>query len=182
MLRHLARRAAAAGASPSSASLPAATTTTTSLGTTSGNDLVHQLAKTATLTSSSRAHLSSKSKNAAAAGRVVNRPSSPLAKFPAKHHSTSSSAAAGSTPVIPDAAPSQQLMKVSRLSNGVRVATDGTPGHFVAAGVYVGTGSRFEHQGNSGSSHMIDRLAFKVSWGRSRSSVRPFEGAWTERP
>jgi len=56
-------------------------------------------------------------------------------------------------------------MKVSQLPNGIKVATDGTPGHFVAAGIYVGTGSRFEFPGNAGSSHMIDRLAFKVSVG-----------------
>lgn len=49
----------------------------------------------------------------------------------------------------------------------MRVATDGTPGHFVAAGIYVGAGSRYEWEGNSGSSHMIDRLAFKSTTNRT---------------
>ena len=66
-------------------------------------------------------------------------------------------------PHIPSASASEDLLQVTTLPNGVRVATDGTPGHFVAAGVYVGAGSRFEWEGNSGSSHMIDRLAYKVS-------------------
>lgn len=47
------------------------------------------------------------------------------------------------------------------------MATDGTPGHFVAAGIYVGAGSRYEWEGNSGSSHMIDRLAFKSTTNRT---------------
>ena len=69
---------------------------------------------------------------------------------------------ASANPQIPSASASEDLLQVTTLPNGVRVATDGTPGHFVAAGVYVGAGSRFEWEGNSGSSHMIDRLAYKV--------------------
>ena len=66
-------------------------------------------------------------------------------------------------PSVPSASSSAPLLEISTLANGVKVATDATPGHFVAAGVYVGAGSRFEWEGNSGSSHMMDRLAFKVS-------------------
>lgn len=57
-------------------------------------------------------------------------------------------------------------LKVTSLSNGVRVATDPTPGHFVAAGVYVDAGSRYEGNRTRGASHMVDRLGFKV---RARS-------------
>lgn len=53
-------------------------------------------------------------------------------------------------------------LRVSTLPNGVRVATDATPGHFVSAGVYIDAGSRFECARTSGSAHVIDRLAFKV--------------------
>ena len=49
-----------------------------------------------------------------------------------------------SKPHIPDASPTAPLLQVSTLPNGVRVATDGTPGHFVAAGIYVGAGCRYE--------------------------------------
>jgi processing peptidase subunit alpha len=37
------------------------------------------------------------------------------------------------------------------------------PGHFHAIGVYVDAGSRFESSLTSGCSHLLDRLAFKVS-------------------
>jgi processing peptidase subunit alpha len=72
-----------------------------------------------------------------------------------------------SNPHIPTATSTAPLLQVSTLSNGVRVATDGTPGHFVAAGIYVGAGSRYEWEGNSGASHMIDRLAFKSTTNRT---------------
>lgn len=52
--------------------------------------------------------------------------------------------------------------KVSTLSNGIRVASEETPGHFCGIGVYVDAGSRYEWAGDSGSTHMIDRLAWKV--------------------
>lgn len=61
--------------------------------------------------------------------------------------------------------PTNALVTTSTLSNGVRVATDATPGHFSALGIYVDTGSRFERPwvpGESGVSHLVDRLAFKV--------------------
>ncbi|KAK9900909.1 LuxS/MPP-like metallohydrolase [Cystobasidium minutum MCA 4210] len=72
-----------------------------------------------------------------------------------------------SKPHIPSASSTASLLQVTTLPNGVRVATDGTPGHFVAAGIYVGAGSRYEWEGNSGSSHMIDRLAFKSTTNRT---------------
>ena len=54
-------------------------------------------------------------------------------------------------------------LKVTTLPNGVRVASDPTPGHFVAAGVYVDAGSRYESLKTRGAGHMVDRLGFKVS-------------------
>lgn len=53
-------------------------------------------------------------------------------------------------------------LKVTTLSNGIRVASDPTPGHFVAAGVYVDAGSRYESERTRGAGHMVDRLGFKV--------------------
>ena len=55
-------------------------------------------------------------------------------------------------------------LRVSTLSNGVRVATDPTPGHFVAAGVYVDAGSRYEGDRTRGAGHLMDRMGFKVSF------------------
>lgn len=54
------------------------------------------------------------------------------------------------------------VSQVTTLPNGLRVATESTPGHFQALGAYVDAGSRFEWAGTSGVSHLLDRMAFKV--------------------
>lgn len=54
------------------------------------------------------------------------------------------------------------ISQVTTLSNGLRVATESTPGHFQALGAYIDAGSRFEWAGTSGVSHLLDRMAFKV--------------------
>lgn len=60
-------------------------------------------------------------------------------------------------------------VEISILPNQVRVATEPMPGHFSAVGVYVDAGSRFERTwvpGESGVSHLVDRMAFKVGFSR----------------
>jgi len=52
--------------------------------------------------------------------------------------------------------------QVTRLPNGVRVATEALPGPFAGVGVYVDAGSRYENEDLRGVSHIVDRLAFKV--------------------
>lgn len=52
--------------------------------------------------------------------------------------------------------------KVTTLANGLRIASESTPGHFGAVGVYVDAGSRYETEKTRGVSHILDRLAFKV--------------------
>lgn len=52
--------------------------------------------------------------------------------------------------------------KITTLSNKIRVATEATPGHFSAVGVYIDAGSRYEATQYSGVSHILDRMAFKV--------------------
>ena len=51
---------------------------------------------------------------------------------------------------------------VTTLSNGIRVATENTLGHFSAVGVFVDAGSRYETPRTLGVSHILDRMAFKV--------------------
>lgn len=51
--------------------------------------------------------------------------------------------------------------QLSRLSNGLKVATSGSPGHFSALGLYIGAGSRYEKRNLKGCTHILDRLAFK---------------------
>jgi processing peptidase subunit alpha len=64
------------------------------------------------------------------------------------------------------------LQTVSSLPNGVRVATEETPGHFCSIGIYVDAGSRYESVVDRGSSHLLDRLAWKVS--RKTSVISSF--------
>ncbi|CAO1616309.1 unnamed protein product [Parajaminaea phylloscopi] len=70
--------------------------------------------------------------------------------------------------------PTSSLIQTSSLANGVRVASESTPGHFSAVGVYIDTGSRFERPwvpGESGVSHLLDRMAFKSTSQRSAATM-----------
>ena len=65
-------------------------------------------------------------------------------------------------------------IQVSTLPNQLRVATEAVPGHLSAVGVYVDAGSRFERPwvpGESGVSHILDRMAFKSTSTRSSSDM-----------
>lgn len=54
------------------------------------------------------------------------------------------------------------LVQITTLPNNVRVATEASPGHFAGVGLFVDAGSRYETPSNSGVSHFLDRMAFKV--------------------
>lgn len=58
-------------------------------------------------------------------------------------------------------------LQSTTLKNGLRIVTDSTPGHFSALGAYIDAGSRFETAATSGLSHMLDRLAWKLTLRRS---------------
>ncbi|ODV59256.1 mitochondrial-processing protease subunit alpha [Ascoidea rubescens DSM 1968] len=49
------------------------------------------------------------------------------------------------------------------LSNGARIITNPLPSHFSCLGVYINAGSRYEPEALVGTSHLIDRLAFKTT-------------------
>ena len=69
---------------------------------------------------------------------------------------------------------SNEALQVTTLPNKVRVATEATPGHFSAVGVYVDAGSRYERPwipGENGVSHLLDRMAFKSTRTRSASDM-----------
>jgi predicted Zn-dependent peptidase len=68
-------------------------------------------------------------------------------------------------------APSSDLdLKITRLPNGLTVATEAMP-HVATAtlGVWVGAGSRHEREAEHGLSHLIEHMAFK---GTARRSAR----------
>ncbi|KAJ6520134.1 Metalloenzyme, LuxS/M16 peptidase-like protein [Mycena sanguinolenta] len=61
--------------------------------------------------------------------------------------------------------------QITTLPNKIRVATQSTPGHFSSVGLYVDAGSRFETPSTSGSSHFVDRMAFKSTSTRSSDEM-----------
>ncbi|KAJ1650607.1 Mitochondrial-processing peptidase subunit alpha [Dispira simplex] len=52
-------------------------------------------------------------------------------------------------------------IQLTTLPNGVRVATQNSPGYFCGFGIYIDTGSRYETPNTRGCSHILDRMAFK---------------------
>ncbi|KAI9305581.1 Metalloenzyme, LuxS/M16 peptidase-like protein [Cunninghamella echinulata] len=63
------------------------------------------------------------------------------------------------------------LCKITTLPNGIRVASENTPGHFSAVGVYIDAGSRYETASTRGVSHILDRLAFKSTSNRTADEI-----------
>jgi hypothetical protein len=63
---------------------------------------------------------------------------------------------------ILSAGPGVPTTRVTQLANGFRIATETSPGHFNAVGVYIDAGTRFESELTAGVSHILDRIAFKV--------------------
>ncbi|TPX67849.1 hypothetical protein SpCBS45565_g03426 [Spizellomyces sp. 'palustris'] len=51
--------------------------------------------------------------------------------------------------------------RITTLPNGLRIASQEAPGHFVAVGIYVDAGTRYETDRTSGCSHVLDRSSFK---------------------
>ena len=87
---------------------------------------------------------------------------------------TSSVTASSETSPYASPLPTSSLINVTTLPNRVRVATEATPGHFSAVGVYIDAGSRYERPwvaGESGASHLLDRLAFKSTTNRSSQQM-----------
>ncbi|SJX62793.1 probable mitochondrial processing peptidase alpha chain precursor [Sporisorium reilianum f. sp. reilianum] len=101
----------------------------------------------------------------------------------ARSVSSSASASSPSASPVPSSSesspyasplPTSSLINVTTLPNRVRVATEATPGHFSAVGVYIDAGSRYERPwvaGESGASHLLDRLAFKSTTNRSSQQM-----------
>jgi mitochondrial-processing peptidase subunit alpha len=64
-----------------------------------------------------------------------------------------------------------QLDNITRLPNGIRVASEDLPDAFSGVGVYIDAGSRYENDYLRGASHIMDRLAFKSTNHRSADQM-----------
>lgn len=75
----------------------------------------------------------------------------------------------------PRAYPPYQLStaptKVTTLDNGLRVATEETPGATATVGVFIDAGSAFEDAENNGVAHFLEHMAFKGTAKRSRQQL-----------
>lgn len=75
------------------------------------------------------------------------------------------------TVTTPPAQEPTQLDKITRLPNGIRVASEDLPDAFSGVGVYIDAGSRYENEYLRGASHIMDRLAFKSTEKRSADEM-----------
>lgn len=64
-----------------------------------------------------------------------------------------------------------ELDRITKLPNGIRVATESLPGPFSGVGVYIDAGSRYEDESLRGVSHIVDRLAFKSTKTRTADQM-----------
>ncbi|KAJ1912177.1 Mitochondrial-processing peptidase subunit alpha [Tieghemiomyces parasiticus] len=63
------------------------------------------------------------------------------------------------------------LTQVTTLPNGIRVATQTTPGYFCGFGAYLDVGSRYETDRTRGCTYLLDRLAFKSTQSLSSEAI-----------
>lgn len=61
--------------------------------------------------------------------------------------------------------------QISRLSNGLRVASEKGDGETVTVGVWIETGSRYEDEKTNGVAHFLEHMSFKGTSRRSRRSL-----------
>lgn len=67
--------------------------------------------------------------------------------------------------------PEHNHCQVTTLSNGLRVASEKRFGQFCTVGVVIDSGPRYEVAYPSGVSHFLEKLAFHVSFSRSRRLI-----------
>jgi len=69
------------------------------------------------------------------------------------------------------ALPRQMPTNVTRLSNGMRVASQVTHDDSVTVGVWIDAGSRYETRESNGSAHFLEHMAFKGTKRRTRTGL-----------
>lgn len=61
--------------------------------------------------------------------------------------------------------------QTTTLSNGVRVATQETPGQMATVGVWIDTGSVYETKANNGVAHFVEHMSFKGTEKRTQEDL-----------
>ncbi|GBG84704.1 hypothetical protein CBR_g39080 [Chara braunii] len=57
--------------------------------------------------------------------------------------------------------------KITTLPNGMKIASEDTPGPTTTVGLYIDSGSVYETAGNNGVSHLLERMSFKTTNNRT---------------
>lgn len=71
-------------------------------------------------------------------------------------------------PVIPPFVASAPVTEVTKIGNGVRVASETAYGETAAIGVWIDAGSRYETAQNNGAAHFLEHMAFKGTKNRTQ--------------
>ena len=66
---------------------------------------------------------------------------------------------------------SYPLTQVTRLSNGLRVASESSGGETATVGIWIDTGSRYEDEKSNGVAHFLEHMTFKGTSRRSKQSL-----------
>jgi len=81
------------------------------------------------------------------------------------------SAAAATSPALPEYLLRVPPTRVSVLSNGMRVATEQSVGETATVGVFINAGSSFETAEESGIAHFLEHMSFKGTSTRTQHSI-----------
>ncbi|RKP01748.1 hypothetical protein CXG81DRAFT_11623 [Caulochytrium protostelioides] len=73
--------------------------------------------------------------------------------------------------VAPSGADLTDLSRMTKLPNGVRVASVDFPGHFVSAAAFVDAGTRHQLPEEAGVCHALDQMAFKSTRSRDAEAI-----------
>ncbi|PKU79304.1 Mitochondrial-processing peptidase subunit alpha [Dendrobium catenatum] len=80
------------------------------------------------------------------------------------------------SPCLPDFVEPHPTM-ITTLPNGLKIASEDSPGPAASIGIYVDCGSVYEKGDSAGATHLLERLAFKSTKNRTRMHVvRDIEG------
>ncbi|KAL0910502.1 hypothetical protein M5K25_021491 [Dendrobium thyrsiflorum] len=74
------------------------------------------------------------------------------------------------SPCLPDFVEPHPTM-ITTLPNGLKIASEDSPGPAASIGIYVDCGSVYEKGDSAGATHLLERLAFKSTKNRSRLHV-----------
>uniref|UniRef100_A0ACD5TEX6 Uncharacterized protein n=1 Tax=Avena sativa TaxID=4498 RepID=A0ACD5TEX6_AVESA len=69
-------------------------------------------------------------------------------------------------PPVPDFV-ERSKTKITTLPNGVKIASETSPGPVASVGLYINCGSIYETPASSGASHLLERMAFRSTTNRS---------------